>query len=759
MKKILSIALSTFIISMLVLVQLSIQSLAVSVNEINDETSTELFAKNASTPRKYTIKSGYGVDAVCGICGIDGIATNGNTLYLQSIKNKSFCPIGKDPSDDEFRLESDQSIFDKAEFEFLLGKEKAKKVNKKTEISLSDFVYLNSKIYSIITFNFGNEIIRVLGEYSVDDINHYYEWVKTTELPKGFNSSMSTLGYYNEKLYIIGGYDESKKTISKTVYELDIKSKKWTKKANLPEGRFASKATQVGNELLLSFGGKEKGGVPSVLVYNGDTWKKSKVAIAIKDEPNKYNENEYYKVNAGLMENGLIFSGVETEIYGNVFSYNLKTDSYSKNEYSLKKGMKHAGISIKDKYYALEEVTNKDSSQYVVIYEIPIKTGFKKISVDYPKSVLHMDSEDVESEWEAVNGACCDSEKQDPNNIFKDQYYYMPGQTVTLKVFADEDYYVKSFKIDGKSINSNKYNGIILSDKKISIRADKVNKVIELEKSEVNMSVFDKKIKLKAKLKDKSCSKITWETVTREDWTWYDSNCVKLLTDGTVIPRNIKHDSKEVVAAVSKRKDGRRIEAYCHINIDRPYVKNLKTTGNTTSSMGFKWNKVKNCHGYEVRLYDDSDYHSLIKTYTTKKNSINIKNLKAGKVYYVKVYAYKNIENKRCYSCAGKVSYATKPKAPKLNKLTSKNKILTAKWNKVSGAKGYVVYRSSSKNGKYSKVATVKCGEKTSVKIKGLKKGKKYFVKVRTYNSFYDKKLCRKRLYSAFSNIKKIVIK
>ena len=54
----------------------------------------------------------------------------------------------------------------------------------------------------------------------------------------------------------------------------------------------------------------------------------------------------------------------------------------------------------------------------------------------------------------------------------------------------------------------------------------------------------------------------------------------------------------------------------------------------------------------------------------------------------------------------------------------------TITWGKVSYASNYIVYRSTSKNGKYKKVATVKNG-KTTYTDKKLKKGTTYYYKVK----------------------------
>lgn len=62
----------------------------------------------------------------------------------------------------------------------------------------------------------------------------------------------------------------------------------------------------------------------------------------------------------------------------------------------------------------------------------------------------------------------------------------------------------------------------------------------------------------------------------------------------------------------------------------------------------------------------------------------------------------------------------------------SKNSIKIS-WNPVKYADGYYIYRSTSANGKFKKVATVKGKSKTSYTNKKLKKNKKYYYKVVAY--------------------------
>lgn len=68
-----------------------------------------------------------------------------------------------------------------------------------------------------------------------------------------------------------------------------------------------------------------------------------------------------------------------------------------------------------------------------------------------------------------------------------------------------------------------------------------------------------------------------------------------------------------------------------------------------------------------------------------------------------------------------------------LKKKTASKTSITLSWSKVSGADGYIVYRSTSKNGTYKKVKTITSGSKTSYKDTGLAKNTTYYYRVRAY--------------------------
>lgn len=174
---------------------------------------------------------------------------------------------------------------------------------------------------------------------------------------------------------------------------------------------------------------------------------------------------------------------------------------------------------------------------------------------------------------------------------------------------------------------------------------------------------------------------------------------------------------------------------------------------NNYKSIRITWNKVSGANGYRIcRSTTKNGKYTCIGT--TKKNSAVSfldKTAVTGQVYYYKVRAYRNVEGEKVY---GASSAAAKAKAvPGTPTLTvgSTGKTAVLEWTKVKGADGYQVYRSTSKNGKFTRVKTTKDTGFTNEK---LATGKNFYYKVRAY-----KVVDGKKVYSSFSTVKKITIK
>lgn len=107
------------------------------------------------------------------------------------------------------------------------------------------------------------------------------------------------------------------------------------------------------------------------------------------------------------------------------------------------------------------------------------------------------------------------------------------------------------------------------------------------------------------------------------------------------------------------------------------------------------------------------------------------------------------------YDDAEFVYYNVVPKSTTINNVTAKKKAFTVKWKKqAKQITGYQIQYSTDRSFKKNKkTVTVKGAKKTSYTIKKLKGNKKYYVRIRTYNSEYTK------LYSSWSKVKTVKTK
>lgn len=81
------------------------------------------------------------------------------------------------------------------------------------------------------------------------------------------------------------------------------------------------------------------------------------------------------------------------------------------------------------------------------------------------------------------------------------------------------------------------------------------------------------------------------------------------------------------------------------------------------------------------------------------------------------------------YGKSATYTYYVKCATPAL-KATSASKAVSLSWKKITGATGYKIYRSTSKDGTYKAVKTISSGSTTSYKNTGLTAGKTYYYKI-----------------------------
>jgi fibronectin type 3 domain-containing protein len=163
------------------------------------------------------------------------------------------------------------------------------------------------------------------------------------------------------------------------------------------------------------------------------------------------------------------------------------------------------------------------------------------------------------------------------------------------------------------------------------------------------------------------------------------------------------------------------------------------------------WTKLNGATGYEIYRNGTNTRLAKITKGTTTKYIIS--GLKAATSYSYKLRAYVIIGGKAYYSgFTGLVTATTKTVAPTLKLSSPRAKQAAISWNKVAGANGYELYRSTKKATGYKRVTTTT--KKVSYTNKKLKSKVRYYYKVRSY-----KVISGKRYYSDYSKVKYVKIK
>ncbi|MBE6817444.1 MAG: hypothetical protein E7520_07065 [Ruminococcaceae bacterium] len=198
---------------------------------------------------------------------------------------------------------------------------------------------------------------------------------------------------------------------------------------------------------------------------------------------------------------------------------------------------------------------------------------------------------------------------------------------------------------------------------------------------------------------------------------------------------NPSHTKTQTIAKLTKAPVPSATEAQ-----KAPVNKSIKKiTGITTVSgskkkiMTVSWNKVSGAQNYYVAFRKAGDkmwnYY-----WTGGKAKYVFKNLKTNGLYEFKFAAFKKINGKWQRGDWSKTSYRYYKKAT-LKKLTTKKKSIKVTWQRDKNCNYYVIFYATKKDMSNQKKITVKGNKKTSYTIKKLKKGKKYYVRVRAYKT------------------------
>ena len=177
------------------------------------------------------------------------------------------------------------------------------------------------------------------------------------------------------------------------------------------------------------------------------------------------------------------------------------------------------------------------------------------------------------------------------------------------------------------------------------------------------------------------------------------------------------------------------------------------TTANANKGIKITWKKVTGATGYVIKRQAGSGSWATVKTitsgstltYTDPNGNTN------GTKYTYRVYAKAATGTSNLYVA----SVCYKVARPAIKSVTnSASKKMTVKWAKNAKANGYQVQYSLKSNFSGAKSVAADKNSIVTKTIGGLTKGKKYYVRLRTY-----KKVGSKKYYSTWSATKTVVIK
>lgn len=287
------------------------------------------------------------------------------------------------------------------------------------------------------------------------------------------------------------------------------------------------------------------------------------------------------------------------------------------------------------------------------------------------------------------------------------------------------------------------YNALT-NDQKAKIDAETLQKLTAAEKKIQDLQAADQKQKADKKAADAVEQKIN-ALPSADALTLADQNAVN---DAKTSYDSLTSDQKKLVSETSVNKLQNALKKIQELQPNTPSVPATPTQPST--------DEVKTLKTDLQKLMNNASSVNTTSKYTKK----SVEALKAAYEEAEKVISNPNATADELKAAKDKLNHAVDAltAAPKVSKtkLTAKGKkkAVNLKWNKLKKITGYKIYFASKRNGKYKLVKVVKKPTQTKLTVTKLKKGHKYFFKMKGY-----KKVDGETFYGSFSNIAAATVK
>lgn len=236
---------------------------------------------------------------------------------------------------------------------------------------------------------------------------------------------------------------------------------------------------------------------------------------------------------------------------------------------------------------------------------------------------------------------------------------------------------------------------------------------------------------------------------------WSSSNASVVSVSPAIGQQTTITANKPGTATITAKDASGYVAATCAVTVTGLAAPAIKAAAAGYNRANVTWTAVSGAAGYELfRATKQNGAYAKVRTLTAATRSYIDTGLNTGTAYYYKVRAYKTSGSTNYAGSYSNIASAkpilAKVKGVKAKNVKTKKKAKTGSakvtWKTVNGASGYTVYRSLKKNKGYKAVKAVKGPKKKTWTVSKLKKGKKYYFKVRAYRTIKGKKV-----YGAYS--------
>lgn len=304
----------------------------------------------------------------------------------------------------------------------------------------------------------------------------------------------------------------------------------------------------------------------------------------------------------------------------------------------------------------------------------------------------------------------------------------------TLSETAFEKSVVKGFIVPGGSVDAYKKEFVWKDFKitsRISVSLDRISMILEAGSSQKLTATVDR----------------IYGTNKAVIWSSSDSSIAQVDNNGNVTARK----AGTAIITVATRDGG--VTAQCRVTVNNPPAPQPKLSSVTYNSAKISWKAMAGASNYEVyRATSKTGNYVKWTTLSPSETSYTNTGLITGQYYYYKIRTVKEI-NGVTYRSDYSDAVSAKPALSTVKDLKVKRSStanVKVSWTGITGESGYQIYRATSKNGSYSKVASVKMTTyKSPYAYVKTTRNKTYYYKVRAYRYLGNGKYA----YSAFSGI------